>query len=328
MKTSLEGLRNAIKKSQSSQQQMATFKVYCDDKNIPAQKAKPSLDVSTRWNSTFDMIETSLPYMSAFEAWSQNSVSAPPSVDMFDKLDIEDLHSFLKPLKEMTLEVSTHASVTMQNGLTYIYALKKQLDELSAVTTKLQTAKIAMIEKFNKYFDLNIPTVNLTFYLVASIFDPSCKFATVRKLLPEESDSIMNKIVSIYATNYKFLELTQNLSTASTFTESSNKYAAFLGICSPHHDDRSELEVYLSEAAQPCQDVVAFWKVNSQKFPTLSKMAFDFLTVQLSSVASEFAFSLSGRIIDDYRSRLSADSLEMLMQLKSWLKTRNLTNNI
>jgi hypothetical protein len=86
-------------------------------------------------------------------------------------------------------------------------------------------------------------------------------------------------------------------------------------------DIRNELEKYLAEPVEVvCSDILSFWQNKSSTYPSVSKMASDFLCIQLSSVASEFAFSGSGRVMDDYRSRLSGDTLEMLMQTRSWLQ--------
>nr|GEW65869.1 zinc finger BED domain-containing protein RICESLEEPER 2-like [Tanacetum cinerariifolium] len=46
-------------------------------------------------------------------------------------------------------------------------------------------------------------------------------------------------------------------------------------------------------------------------FPVLSRMAMDILSVQATSVASESAFSTSGRVLSIRRIRLTPASLEM-----------------
>ncbi|GJV39053.1 putative ribonuclease H-like domain-containing protein [Tanacetum coccineum] len=53
--------------------------------------------------------------------------------------------------------------------------------------------------------------------------------------------------------------------------------------------------------------------------PVLSRMAMDILSVQASSVASESAFSTSGRLLTIRRTRLTPESLEMCMCLKDHL---------
>lgn len=62
MSSSLEGLRVAIGISQSDDM-MATFLSNCEEMNIQIEREASSFDVSTNWNSTYDMIESSLPYL-------------------------------------------------------------------------------------------------------------------------------------------------------------------------------------------------------------------------------------------------------------------------
>nr|GFC88574.1 transposase [Tanacetum cinerariifolium] len=54
-------------------------------------------------------------------------------------------------------------------------------------------------------------------------------------------------------------------------------------------------------------------------FPVLSRMDMDILSVQATSVASEFSFSISGMVLSIRRTRLTPASLEMCMCLKDHL---------
>ncbi|GJR57765.1 zinc finger BED domain-containing protein RICESLEEPER 2-like protein [Tanacetum coccineum] len=54
-------------------------------------------------------------------------------------------------------------------------------------------------------------------------------------------------------------------------------------------------------------------------FPVLSRMAMDIINVQATSVASEFVFSTSGRVLSIQRTKLTPASLEMCMCLKDHL---------
>nr|GEV07554.1 zinc finger BED domain-containing protein RICESLEEPER 2 [Tanacetum cinerariifolium] len=54
-------------------------------------------------------------------------------------------------------------------------------------------------------------------------------------------------------------------------------------------------------------------------FSVLSRMAMDILSVQATSVAFEFAFSTSGRVLSIQKTRLTPASLEMCMCLKDHL---------
>lgn len=94
--------------------------------------------------------------------------------------------------------------------------------------------------------------------------------------------------------------------------------------------DLGELNIYLHTnfmAECPTNDIDAFekidllefWKQKESQFPVLACMARDILTIQASTVASESAFSLSGRIISARRTRLTPESVECCICLKDYL---------
>jgi hypothetical protein len=66
---------------------------------------------------------------------------------------------------------------------------------------------------------------------------------------------------------------------------------------------RSELEVYLDDPSHPemdddAFDIIAWWKLHDPKYPVISLMTRDILSVPVSTVASESAFSLAGLVVD------------------------------
>jgi len=90
---------------------------------------------------------------------------------------------------------------------------------------------------------------------------------------------------------------------------------------------KSEIDVYLEEEPEnniEDFDVLSRWRSKAAKFPVLSAMARDFLTIPLSTVSSESAFNLGGRILGDHRSSLAPEMLEALVCGKDWLyKTKD-----
>jgi len=66
--------------------------------------------------------------------------------------------------------------------------------------------------------------------------------------------------------------------------------------------------------------------MHSTKYPILSRMARDLFAAPASTVASESAFSTSGRVISDYRSRLTSKNVEALICLQDWLRAEGHTN--
>ncbi|KAL8156752.1 hypothetical protein AgCh_001742 [Apium graveolens] len=92
-------------------------------------------------------------------------------------------------------------------------------------------------------------------------------------------------------------------STRSTSTsENISQYDLFISTKKRKRVDslKSELEHYLDEdVVQKTNgfDLLNWWKVNELRYPNLQHMARDFLAIPASTVASESAFSSSGRLV-------------------------------
>ncbi|KAF1866272.1 hypothetical protein Lal_00024276 [Lupinus albus] len=67
-------------------------------------------------------------------------------------------------------------------------------------------------------------------------------------------------------------------------------------------------------------DILAWWKVNEIKYPTLQRNARDLLAIPISTVTSEYSFSTECRILTPHRSRLRPNTVEALMCLQDWLR--------
>ena len=63
-------------------------------------------------------------------------------------------------------------------------------------------------------------------------------------------------------------------------------------------------------------DLLLWWRDHKLTFPILSIMDRDILSVPVSTVSSESCFSLTDRIIEERRRRLSPETVEMLTCLK------------
>jgi hypothetical protein len=84
------------------------------------------------------------------------------------------------------------------------------------------------------------------------------------------------------------------------------------------------LDRYLEEESLPHDqndyfDILGWWKLEGTPYTTLRLIARDILAIPITTVASEAAFSTSGRVLSEHRSRLTPKMLEALMCGQSWL---------
>lgn len=100
-------------------------------------------------------------------------------------------------------------------------------------------------------------------------------------------------------------------------------FDVYISEISGGQDMRSELDQYLDESLMPRSqdfDVLAWWKLNKLKYPTLSRMASDILSIPITTVGPDNVFDTVGRKIDSYRSSLRPVTLEALICAKDWLQ--------
>ncbi|KAG8503324.1 hypothetical protein CXB51_001365 [Gossypium anomalum] len=288
------------------------------------------LDVCTRWNSTYLMLDTAQNFERAFERFEEQDTNFRaelergegwPSVD--DWTNVRDLRDFLEHFYEVTLRISGTSYVTSNNFF----------DELSEIDILLRDAQlnsnfdfnvmaIKMKEKYDKYWG-DIDKMNLLMF-VACVLDPRQKLKYLEFALSEMSSSektseMMQKLKeSLYELFDEYkpslhstcsqLSMSTHVSLREPQQKMKRRMQALykkreLEICG--EDKTSELDKYLAEANEEFVedfDILLWWKVNSPRFPTLSKMARDVLAIPVSTVASESAFSTGGRVLDQYRS--------------------------
>ncbi|XP_052483904.1 zinc finger BED domain-containing protein RICESLEEPER 3-like [Gossypium raimondii] len=199
---------------------------------------------------------------------------------------------------------------------------------------------IKMKEKYDKYWG-DIDKMNLLMF-VACVLDPRQKLKYLEFALSEMSSSekaceMMQKLKeSLYELFDEYkppLHGTCSQSSVSTHVSIGEPQQKMkrrmqalykkreLEICG--EDKTSELDKYLAEANEEFVedfDILLWWKVNSPRFPTLSKIARDVLAIPVSTVASESAFSTGGCVLDQYRSSLTPKIVQALVCTQDWIR--------
>jgi hypothetical protein len=278
-----------------------------------------------------------MPYLSVFNDLANYEQSKPVQPDKpYEKMsqfmieDFEDILEILKPLYDFTLQVSTHKKSMYCFGIIIVDELKAHLfKDHKSYTDEIISMKQAMQRKFSKYFD-NISSMMLMF--LSFVLHPCFKFRKLDSYFqgdPEKEkkkDQIKESLKHVFYTYYSVPKIKLERMDDLQSSHGPSQYRMMREENDFSNDSFDELETYLHERPIifptkdfEAQHVIQYWENNKQKYPCLSKMALDFLTIQLSSVASESAFSGSGRVLTDYRTRLKPENLEALMQLRSWL---------
>ncbi|CAI0393829.1 unnamed protein product [Linum tenue] len=86
--------------------------------------------------------------------------------------------------------------------------------------------------------------------------------------------------------------------------------------------DKTQLDEYLDDKRLKRKqqlDVLLWWKNNESRFPELAHLARDVLSIPITTVASETAFSMGGRVLNSWRSSLLPENAEALITTRNWL---------
>ncbi|CAD6270258.1 unnamed protein product [Miscanthus lutarioriparius] len=86
--------------------------------------------------------------------------------------------------------------------------------------------------------------------------------------------------------------------------------------------ESNELERYIAEPLLKIVDefdILAWWKNKREQYPILSQIVRDVMAIQVSTVASESAFSAAGRVVYPYRSHLDPLMVHALICTKDWV---------
>jgi hypothetical protein len=201
----------------------------------------------------------------------------------------------------------------------------------------IRTMPLAMSAKFEKYWKKsNIALV------VSSFLDPRYKkkiiefymrkfYDSLYQIHLDEFMTLLRKMFHYYATSVS----------ASTSSDVSDLTQIFIGskndeLDSSLYDDlgtgdhsSNELDKYMVEPLlkQSEFEILAWWKNKTEVYPILSHMARDVMAIQVSTVASESAFSAGGWVIDPYHSRLDPKMVQALICTKDWIASSHKGNS-
>ncbi|KAG5560343.1 hypothetical protein RHGRI_003592 [Rhododendron griersonianum] len=334
IKVGIEKIRDSVAYWTASQKREEKFEETVRQLNVGSTK-KLGLDCATRWNSTFLMLQTALLYKEVFIRLSKRDAQYQSLPSEREWGFAKDVCQKLKIFFKVTELFSGTKYPTTNQCFPNICEIRLELrDWLQSENQVIREMAKRMVEKFDKYWSVVHGVVG-----VSAVLDPRYKinvlefyfkllFPTTYKEEVEKVRALCYKLLKEYQCPSSMMEGIGDSSSqlSSIEEESLSKYDVYMLRESKRSRTidtaKLELDHYLSEAALPKSagfDVLNWWKSHQPKYPILQAMARDLLAIPVSTVASESAFSTSGRLVSPHRSRLHPDTMEALMCAQSWL---------
>ncbi|KAL7121034.1 hypothetical protein ACP275_02G158800 [Erythranthe tilingii] len=295
-------IRKAVKYIKASPKRKLEFLQYADQERIPRGKMLV-LDLCTRWNSTYLMLEPALHFIKAYD----------------QKASV--IHKFLETFNIVTKIFSGSEYCTANVFFREVYRMLILLHETSNdLTTLLGKMAFNMLLKFEKYWLDKEPNLLLS---VALVLDPRYKL----KYLEFCYMKIYDNTLATKFTNRVKCEL-KNLFDEYAITCQIDMMAEFYKFAEQEDAiNKTELELYLEKKLHPGQivqednyNILDWWKLYGAKYPIMARMARDILAIPVSSVASESAFSTGGRVLNKFRSSLLPTTVEALICSQDWIR--------
>lgn len=253
---------------------------------------------------------------------------------------------FLKLFYDATLKFSGSKYVTCNGFFEEMMLIRKAIMSLCVDgEEKLKLLAKGMRTKFDKYWG-KLDKINCLL-LIANVLDPRYKLKYIemhfildygKKPAEDMVEKLKNEMTRLYAW-YENQDLSKNHHTQTAESSSRGSYlgkgnlderekmmSQFRMYLEEENDmvSKSELEKYWMEGCENDNkefDVLQWWKANSERFKILSQVARDVLSIPVSTVASESAFSTGGRILDPFRSNLAPKTVEVLVCTQNWLRS-------
>ncbi|CAN6456065.1 unnamed protein product [Victoria cruziana] len=340
-------IRETIKYIKSSQAREQKFNEAMRQSRIHSQGSL-CLDVPSQWSSTYLMIEGALEYKDALLRLQKIDPAyilapAPREWEMASHIT-----NILKPFVEMSNVFSATKSPTSNLYFPSICGIKFQLNEwCRSGDAFVRSVALKMRENFDAYWK----TCSLIL-AVAVVLDPRFKMKLVEYYYPQiygvnAADHIKatyDGIIGLYneyATGCNSTLTAQDYNrrvaggSDSSVTLSMNisndpkdmlrGFDEYLSETTQNQRSKTDLDMYLEEAVFPRNvefDILNWWKVNTPRFPILSKMARDILGIPVSTVALDSTFSTGSKMLDTYRSSLDLQTLQALMCAQDWLQDK------
>ena len=323
----------------NSNQRISSYLKYCIA--IGKTPHKYNLDMPVRWNSTYLMLKAVIRDRVQLNGFINANYGVEPLISEETWHVITALTAFLDLFYDATVTLS---GVYYPTSPLMVHTLLDIASHLKAYEgDRLLLNVVAdMKTKYLKYWQ-QIPLL----YAFAFILDPRAKLEGYRSALNVLSASLsldytddFNKareklfeVFAKYEEKYAGVRMQRPPPTPTAgkkrgawskiFGSSSSSTAGSSSTSTSVLQGGGELAKYLNsdkvnfnEEEEEDFDIIQWWHEHKLTYPVLSILAWDVLSVPVSSTSSESAFSLAGRILEERRTSLTPDMVRTLMAVK------------
>lgn len=253
------------------------------------------IDVDTRWNSLYLMLERMVQLRIPLNELMQDELLLAEFLLLENQWDqIKEAIEFLKPFYEYTVEMSKSSEFTFSGAVVYFRLLIKHTEETLRADETNQMVKVAL-DKLKTY----LPKIETSYSLTATFLDPFMS----KHLRSSEKEEIEQRVRSLLNSVEPYHSRLPEKSTRGILT--------IVGL--------DEIEQY-TQTQQPnsSMSIAKWWEENKMSYPRLYNLAKKFMIIRPSSVSAESTFSIASWLVSSRRNRLSDDSITACLFLHEY----------
>lgn len=295
------------------------------------------LDVKTRWNSTFYMVERFLILLPTLNEILLRKPTSPPMLSALEVESLKEANMILRIFEKLTVEVSGQNYTTLSKLIPMANCLKENLNSLKPQNEEGKKLKEALTKEISKRFGA---IENSHLLSLSTILDP--RFKTLHHLDPRAIAKTVNYIKKLIEENInRGVENSENdnhtsvsisLPSSREKPEDTANAEEELDIWSHHiklvenkkkktrdmEKEFSEISLYLGNPVVELQaNPLQVWEDFKYVYPNLYPIARKYISPVGTSVPSERQFSKASATITPARNRLLGESLSKLIFLGS-----------
>ncbi|RDX80143.1 Zinc finger BED domain-containing protein DAYSLEEPER, partial [Mucuna pruriens] len=345
MRETISTVRDIVKYVKSSESHKQKFIELKQQLQVPSMMDL-SIDDQCKWDTTYHMLVAACELKEVFTCLDTTDPDYKKTLTMGEWKRVETLCTYLKYLYDAAKILTAQPYPT--SNLLFTEVSKVQVELTHAAFSQdpfLSSLILPLHEKFDQYW-----RESCLILAIAVAMDPRHKMKLVELTFAKIFGGHAEAWIKIVEDGLRelFIEYSTQMFFTATDGDDGNDimiketclegsidsllfidedglsdYEFYISDFTGNPQFKSELDEYLEEPLLTRVeefDILSWWRVNGLKYPTLSRIASDILSLPLSTLSADSVFDTQHRKMDSYRSSLSSLTLEALICAKDWFR--------